>query len=161
IEIKDGRVQEAVWEAISQADALDRVLIAAGTNRNRRRLAGYPVPVSAGQEDLRSFLAHLRFGVSLYTPRVDAFQVPDRWDGRDIVTPELVRAARARNIPVHVWTVDDVEAMTRFLDWGVEGIVTDRPDRLARLLYERTGRPLPPGPPTPLPEPFLERLLLT
>jgi hypothetical protein len=49
--------------------------------------------------------------------------------------------------------------MRRFLDWGVDGIVTDRPDRLARLLHDRVSRPLPPGPPNPPPEPFLEQLL--
>jgi glycerophosphoryl diester phosphodiesterase len=161
IEIKDGRAQEAVWEAISQADALDRVLIAAGSSRNRARLTGYPVPISAGREDLQRFIAQLRIGVIVYTPGVDALQIPDRWGGRQLVTPELVSAARARNLPVHVWTVDDIEDMKRYLDWGVDGIVSDRPDRLARLLHERVGRPLPPGPPSPLPEPFLERLLLT
>jgi len=160
IEIKDGRVQEAVWDAISETDALDRVLIAAGSSRDRARLNGYPVPVSAGKEDLKRFIAPPRLGVILYTPPVDAFQIPDRWEGREIITPELVRAAKERNVPVHVWTVDEVAEMERFLDWGVDGIVTDRPDRLARLLHERVGRPLPPGPPSPPPEPFLERLLL-
>jgi glycerophosphoryl diester phosphodiesterase len=91
---------------------------------------------------------------------VDAFQVPDRWEGKPIATPQLIAAARARNLAVHVWTVDTIEEMNHFLDAGVDGIVTDRPDRLARLLHERLGRPLPPGPPDPLPEPFLERLLL-
>ncbi|MQA89743.1 MAG: glycerophosphodiester phosphodiesterase [Gemmatimonas sp.] len=161
IEIKDGRVQEAVWEAIREADALERVLIAAGSTRDRARLKDYPVPFSAGKQDLLPFIAQLRLGFILYVPPVDAFQIPDRWEGREVATPALIRAARHRNIPVHVWTVDDLEAMTRYLDWGVDGIVTDRPDRLARLLHERTGRPLPPGPPSPLPEAFLERLLLT
>jgi glycerophosphoryl diester phosphodiesterase len=161
IEIKDGRAQEAVWEAIRETDALDRVLIAAGSNRNRARLKDYPVPVSAGKEDLQPFIAQLRLGIILYMPPVDAFQIPDYWDGKQVLTPELVQAARQRNVPVHVWTVDEVEAMKRYLDWGVDGIVTDRPDRLASLLHERTGRPLPPGPPDPCPEPFLERLLRT
>lgn len=161
IEIKDGRAQDAVWEAVRETDSLDRVLIAAGSNRNRSRLKDYPVPVSAGREELTLFLAQLRVGFVAYTPGIDAFQVPDRWEGRQVLTPELVRAARERNLPVHVWTVDEPELMNRYFDWGVDGIVTDRPDRLARVLHERVGRPLPPGPPDPLPEPFLERLLLT
>jgi glycerophosphoryl diester phosphodiesterase len=41
--------------------------------------------------------------------------------------------------------VDDEEDMRRLLDWGVDGIQTDRPDRLARLLTERVGRPAPRG----------------
>lgn len=159
IEIKDGRAQDRVWETVRETEAMGRVLVAAGSTRDRLRLKGYPVPVSAGKEEIRPFIAQLRLGLVLYTPPVDALQVPDFWEGRQVLTPELVRAAHSRNIAVHVWTVDEIEAMTRYLDWGVDGIVTDRPDRLARLLHERMGRPLPPGPPDPLPEPFLERLL--
>jgi hypothetical protein len=35
--------------------------------------------------------------------------------------------------------------MRELLGWGVDGIQTDRPDLLARILHEETGRPLPPG----------------
>lgn len=159
IEIKDGRVQERVWETIRDAGALDRILIAAGARRDRAKLAGYPVPVSAAKEEIRIFVVQAKLGMTLFTPAVDALQIPDIWEGRRIASPALIVAARRRNIPVHVWTVDEVEDMRRLLDWGADGIVTDRPDRLARLLHERTGRPLPPGPPDPLPEPVMERLL--
>jgi glycerophosphoryl diester phosphodiesterase len=117
------------------------------------------VPVSAGKEEMRPFIAQLRLGIRLYTPSVDALQVPDFWDGRAILSPELIRAAHGKNIAVHVWTVDTSELMERYLEWGVDGIVTDRPDRLAQVLHDRVGRPLPPGPSTPAPEPFLEHLL--
>lgn len=159
IEIKDGRAQERVWESIRETAAMDRVLIAAGSTRNRARLVGYPVPVSAGREEIAPFLAQLRLPVRPYTPDVDALQVPDVWQGRQVLSAKLVEAAHARNIPVHVWTVDAPALMRRYLDWGVDGIVTDRPDLLGRILHERIGRPLPPGAPDPLPEPFLERLL--
>ncbi|MEX2571565.1 MAG: glycerophosphodiester phosphodiesterase [Gemmatimonadota bacterium] len=160
VEIKDGRVQQRVWDVVRDSRAVDRVLIAAGRRRDRSRLDGYPLPVSAGKEELRLFIAQLRLGLVLYVPPVDAFQVPHFWENREIATAELVRAARSHNIPVHVWTVDEIEEMRRLLDRGVDGIVTDRPDRLARLLHERVSRPLPPGPPDPVPEAFLEPLLL-
>src|SRR5690606_19540296 len=79
IEIKNGAAQERVWESIRAAEATERVLIAAGSARNRARLDHYPVPVSAGKEELRPFIAQLRLGLILYTPAVDALQVPDRW----------------------------------------------------------------------------------
>ncbi len=159
IEIKDGRAQERVWETIRQAGATDRVLIAAGSARNRARLAGYPVPVSAGKEEIAPFIAQLKLPFRPYTPDVDALQVPYRWKGREVLTPALIDLAQSRNIPVHVWTVDDPALMRTFLKWGVDGIVTDRPDLLGRVLHEHTGRPLPPGPPSPAPEPFLDSLL--
>jgi glycerophosphoryl diester phosphodiesterase len=45
-----------------------------------------------------------------------------------------VQAAGARVLP---WTVNQPEHWQRLLDWGVDGITTDRPDRLARYLVER------------------------
>ena len=62
-----------------------------------------------------------------------------------MTTPRLIREAHRRNIPVHVWTIDDRETMELLLGWGVDGIQTDRPDILARVLHEKRGRPLPPG----------------
>jgi glycerophosphoryl diester phosphodiesterase len=35
-----------------------------------------------------------------------------------------------------VWTIDDEDDMRRLLAWGVDGIMTDRPDVLARVLEE-------------------------
>lgn len=90
-------------------------------------------------------LHRLRLGW-LHTPAVDALQLPELHDGRRILTPALIREAHAKNIAVHVWTVDEESDMRRLLEWGVDGIVTDRPDRLARVLHELHGRPLPPGP---------------
>ena len=46
---------------------------------------------------------------------------------------------------MHVWTVDDPDIMRTLLEWGADGIETDRPDLLARVLHEEIGRPLPPG----------------
>jgi glycerophosphoryl diester phosphodiesterase len=45
-----------------------------------------------------------------------------------------VRSAGARVLP---WTVNQPEHWQRLLDWGVDGITTDVPDRLARYLSER------------------------
>ncbi|MHB1425106.1 MAG: glycerophosphodiester phosphodiesterase family protein [Gemmataceae bacterium] len=45
-----------------------------------------------------------------------------------------VRKAGARVLP---WTVNQPEHWQRLLDWGVDGITTDVPDRLARYLSER------------------------
>ena len=46
---------------------------------------------------------------------------------------------------MHVWTVDREEDMRRLLEMGVDAIQTDRPDRLARVLHQVVGRPLPPA----------------
>jgi glycerophosphoryl diester phosphodiesterase len=161
VEIKDGRAQEVVWRVVHEAGATQRVLIAAGKRANRSRFLHYPGPVSAAEEELRAFyIRHRLRATALYRPTVDAFQMPERHGDLQVVSPRLVREAHAHNVAVHVWTVDEVEDMQRLLAWGVDGLVTDRPDRLARVLHERVGRPLPPGPPAGQAPPGVEQLLL-
>lgn len=161
VEIKDPHAQEPVWRAVHDARATQRVLVAAGARANRSRFLGYPGPVSASAEELRTFYLHHRLRlIALYRPGIDALQMPERHGGRQILTARLVRDAHAKNVAVHVWTVDEAEDMERLLEWGVDGLVTNRPDRLARVLHARLGRPLPPGPPPGEVPPGVERLLL-
>jgi glycerophosphoryl diester phosphodiesterase len=50
------------------------------------------------------------------------------------VTPELVRAAHGEGLAVYVFTVDPEDQMRRMLDLGVDGLFTNHPARLRRLL---------------------------
>jgi glycerophosphoryl diester phosphodiesterase len=160
VEIKDARAQAAVWDAVESLGAHQRVLIAAGDRRNRASFAAYPGPTSAASREMYEFFALHKLRLArFYRPPVDAFQMPDRHDGRQVLNPRWVREAHALNMAVHVWTIDEVADMHRLLDWGVDGIISDRPDRLARVLHERVGRPLPPGPGEGEAEPWLARLL--
>lgn len=53
------------------------------------------------------------------------------------VTEELVQSAHEEGLGVWTWAVNDTEAMNRLLDAGVDGIVTDFPDRLSSVLQAR------------------------
>jgi glycerophosphoryl diester phosphodiesterase len=53
-----------------------------------------------------------------------------------------VKEARSLGLAVVVWTVNDVPAMERMIDLGVDGIISDRPDIL-REVAGRRGLPLP------------------
>jgi glycerophosphoryl diester phosphodiesterase len=160
VEVKDGRAQQAVKRTVDELRAHHRVLIAAGDARNRSLFHDYPGPTSASAQDLYAFYAmHLSHTTRLYRPPVDAFQMPERNGGRQVLTPRLVAEAHAHNVAIHVWTVDEEPDMRRLLDWGVDGIISDRPDRLARVLHERVGRPLPPGVSESEMEPWLERIV--
>ncbi|MEX1258572.1 MAG: glycerophosphodiester phosphodiesterase [Gemmatimonadota bacterium] len=123
-----------------------RVLLAAVEEEGRADRHGYEGPTSATRRQLRLFYVFHRFpGGGPYIPPVDALQIPDWWKERRVTSLRLLREAHRRNIAVHVWTVDDPVVMRELLAWGVDGIQTDRPDLLARVLHQETGRPLPPG----------------
>jgi glycerophosphoryl diester phosphodiesterase len=53
------------------------------------------------------------------------------------LSPELLTEARSLGLKVLVWTVNDPALMARMLDYGVDGLITDRPDLARKLLEER------------------------
>lgn len=59
---------------------------------------------------------------------IDALQIPERRGPLTVLTPALLRAAHARGVEVHVWTVNDAAEMNRLIALGVDGIVSDRAD---------------------------------
>ena len=48
------------------------------------------------------------------------------------VTPDLVRRAHAASLAVNVWTVNDPRDIARLAEWGVDGIMSDYPERVPR-----------------------------
>ena len=92
------------------------------------------VPTSAGPSEALAFFILSKVGLtSVFTPAMQALQVPKALKGRQVVTRQFVAAAHRRNLKVEVWTVNDVEAMQQLIHAGVDGIMTDYPDRLFNL----------------------------
>lgn len=154
-EIKIGTVQPALRETIRRHDAAHRVVVAGMNHRDQALFRrDYEGPRSASTLEARWFYMLHRLRLARVAPiGADVFQVPELYphDGREdegarrIVTPRFVRDAARRDTPVHVWTVNDPADMRRLLDWGVDGLITDRPDVGAMVLTEAVGRPAAPG----------------
>ncbi len=51
-----------------------------------------------------------------------------------LVNARYVEKARQHGLPVNAWTVNEVEHMRRLIDLGIDGIITNYPDRLCSLL---------------------------
>lgn len=146
VDVKEPAVARPTLDVIRRHGAEDRVLIAAERETSRQSARGYRGPWGASRRQIRRFAVSHRFPAGgPYTPAADVFQVPETWEGWRIVSPRFVREAHRRNLPVHVWTVDDPAEMRRLLSWGVDAIQTDRPDLLAEVLADVAGRPLPPA----------------
>jgi glycerophosphoryl diester phosphodiesterase len=78
----------------------------------------------------------LRTGLILTAPAedLDALEVDVLSVPLDGITPELVRSAHGAGKQIHVWTVNQPEDMRRMIEWGVDNIITDKPDVLRSLL---------------------------
>jgi glycerophosphoryl diester phosphodiesterase len=144
IEIKGRRsgIEEAVFGQIEAAGAMERTLVVSdnqGTiSRFRKASQGKVATASSTVELLRYWILHVLHLGGLYDPPFQALQPPEKYKGVvPVVTRRFVREAHDRGFRVDVWTIDDEPAMRRLLSFGVDGIMTDRPDVLARVLNGR------------------------
>lgn len=69
----------------------------------------------------------LRNALSQYDPSTDTLYT-------NLANRRMVRDAHRKNLAVYYWTVNDRETMEYLINLGVDGIITDRPDILTRLL---------------------------
>ena len=100
------------------------------------------VATSMVQAEIQPFWIWNQFGLAAVyqTPaNAHAFQVPLRsrlpvLGQVDVLSPRFMRAAHGHNIQVHAWTIDDPEVMSRLIEMGIDGIITDRPDLMLELL---------------------------
>lgn len=126
----------------------DRVLISSFSDDRRiaalasaREFGGYPA-TSAGTAVAARVVAAVTTGSSRLVGRalsgVDALQIPERYRGVRLVTRRLLDAVHRHGVEVHVWTVNDPSDMTRLLDAGVDGLVTDRCDLALSIVASRS-----------------------
>ena len=93
------------------------------------------VATSAGASEARLFFGLQKaYLEAAYSPDAQVLQVPEALGDLRIVDKRFIDAAHARNMRVQVWLVNDVRSMQRLLELGVDGIMTDYPQRLMELL---------------------------
>ncbi|HEY6665893.1 MAG TPA: glycerophosphodiester phosphodiesterase [Propionibacteriaceae bacterium] len=141
IEIKGRRsgIEEAVFRHIEAAAAMERTLVVSdsrGTiSRFRKVSQGKVATASSTVELLIYWILHVLHLGALYDPPFQALQPPEKYKGvLPVVTRRFVRKAHDRGLRVDVWTIDDEPAMRRLLSFGVDGIMTDRPNLLTGVL---------------------------
>jgi len=52
------------------------------------------------------------------------------------MTPEIIADAHANGLIVNAWTIDDEENIRRMLDYGCDGIISNKPDLVRKILSE-------------------------
>ena len=122
---------------IRERKAIDRVIVGSFKQAviDEFRVECPEVATSASPSEVSQFLALSKTGLDQsYSPPMQALQVPERLGALTAVTKDFVEAAHRRNLKVHVWTVNETKDMQRLIEMGVDGIMTDYPDKLLNLL---------------------------
>ena len=128
---------EPLCKTIRTFDMTDKVMVASFNSKVLKafRRVCPEVTTSAGTGEVAFFfMVNMVFLGALYRPACQAFQVPEYSSGLRVLTKRFVETAHGLNLAVHVWTINEVTDMKRLLALGVDGIVTDYPDRLISLL---------------------------
>jgi glycerophosphoryl diester phosphodiesterase len=140
IKLTANPIDRPLCDLIRQFNMQDKVLIASFHDEVMRnfRAACPEVATSASRTEVRNFVLLGKVFLSGFVvPQYHTIQPP--YDpseslGITIVTQRFIREAHAKNIMVEPWTVNDPELMRQYIEWGVDGIITDRPDLLVEIL---------------------------
>jgi glycerophosphoryl diester phosphodiesterase len=104
--------------------------------------------IQAGHREDSPWTAGVRFRDHGSVPKMVKAAGGKIWSPNYVgLTEPLVKEAKSLGLAVLPWTVNDRAEMERLIDWGVDGIITDYPDRLREVL---AGRNLPLPRPTPV-----------
>ena len=110
--------------------AVDRVC-AAGFGRRALRAAREALPgmaSSACHPEVRLALYRSWAGWPVRRPAFGGYQVPEWAGGVRVASPRFIRHAHRAGLEVQVWTIDDEVDMRRLLEWGADGLISNRPD---------------------------------
>jgi glycerophosphoryl diester phosphodiesterase len=146
IDVKEPGAVTPLIEVIRRTGALERVCVASFSARRVaavRRRAGPRLctALSPPAVGLLRLAATHRLAEALAPRQAPCAQVPACVGPLPVVTPGLVALAHRRGLRVHVWTVDEATEMTRLLDMGIDGLMTDQLATLRDVLTAREQWP--------------------
>ncbi len=140
IKLTQNPIDKPLCDLIRKYSMQDRVVIASFHDeamQNFRKTCP-EVATSASRGEVTKFVLLGKVFLSgLVAPPYQSIQPPyDPSESMNIpiMTERFIREAHAKNIAVEPWTVDDPQLMKQYIEWGVDGIMTDRPDLMIEVL---------------------------
>jgi glycerophosphoryl diester phosphodiesterase len=141
------RLAERVVDEIRAANAMDRVSVGSYYEDALQAVRYFAPTIATGsaKEETRWALYRSWIGWRLRNAPYREFQVPERSGWTRIVSRRFVRYAHRSGLPVKVWTVNTRADIQRLVGWGVDGIITDRPDIAREVIGPRATPASQPG----------------
>ncbi len=138
MKVDSERMGLAVADEVRRAGAVDRICLA-GSGRRASAAARRALPdaaSSASRNEVRWALYRSRARWPLGRAPYGGYQVPEQAAGHTIVSQRFIAHAHRAGLQVQVWTVDDEADMRRLLGWGVDALISNRPDLAIRVRDE-------------------------
>jgi glycerophosphoryl diester phosphodiesterase len=142
IKLTQNPIEQPLCDLIRKHGMQDKVMIASFHDEAMQNFRDTcpELATSASRTEVRNFvLLGKAFLSGFIAPEYQSIQPP--YDPKEsmnipIMTERFVQEAHAKNIRVEPWTVDDPKRMKQYIEWGVDGIITDRPDLMIQVLKE-------------------------
>ena len=141
LKVNDPVLAHRAIDAIRGADAVERAALGSFGTRVLRAAREYEprIPTGASREETRLALYRSWVRWPVRRPRYQEFQVPEMSGSTRVVSPRFVKYAHQAGVAVRVWTVNEEADMRRLLDWGVDALISDRPDLAVQLVRTRAA----------------------
>jgi len=126
----------AAVAVVRQANAVDRVCFGSFGLRVLRAVRSIEpaVATSAAREEVRWALYRSRCRWPVMRVDYGGYQVPELAGRTRVVSERFVNDAHRAGLAVQVWTVDTAEDTRRLLAWGIDALITNRPDIIVPLV---------------------------
>jgi glycerophosphoryl diester phosphodiesterase len=136
-------IQSFDWRALKAVQSLAPEIPTSYLSAQQRFLDN----IAAGKADGSAWTARTQFKDHGSIPKMVKSAGGKIWSPyHPELREDLLKEAHALGLQVIPWTVNRREDMARLIDWGVDGLITDRPDYLRDVMDEKK-LPLPPATP--------------
>jgi glycerophosphoryl diester phosphodiesterase len=130
LKVNDPELARRAVDEVRAAGASERVTFGSFGWRVLRAVRAYEprIPTGASREEVRLALYRSWVRWPLGSTAYRELQVPERSGPTRIISRRFIAHAHRAGVPVKVWTVNDSADMRRLLEWGVDALISDRPD---------------------------------
>ena len=139
IDIKTEDALEETIQIIKKMNFLDKTCLASFSSSRLKRiknLAGPEACISSGQMDIFKMMCQ-SIGIELQATMSQCAQIPVKQWGVPVLTKRFIETAKKQNKFVHVWTIDDIDQMFELIEFGVDGLMTDKPSVLKEAMLKK------------------------
>ena len=163
IKDKDPKVPELLALKLKELHVEDRVMVGSFHQGQIKRFRRYSdIPTSAGPKEVFKFWRVAKKWIRKHQSIIIgenknnnnkeklsqkkifgselpyyALQIPEGYYFLRFITPELIKFAHIDgiDISIQVWTINNEKDIRRFLEWGIDGIFTDKPKLMLETLH--------------------------